>query len=103
LFGVAIGAAGVLRLDMTACTGANSYLVFLFNSNGLFRLSYRLAPDQTCPDTNEAAQQIYARYIRLGGGVAFSARYRTGNTQVVDITDPTADTVVPIRWHQGTN
>jgi hypothetical protein len=103
LFGVPIAAAGALRLDMTACTGANSYLVFLFKSNGLFRMSYRLTADKTCPDTDEAAQQIYAHFVPLRQSVAYSVRYRTGATQVVDITDPAADYLVPIRWRQGAN
>jgi hypothetical protein len=100
-FGVPIRAAGALRMDVSACTGATSYLVFLFKANGLFRLSYRLTPDKTCTDTNEAARQIFARYIPLGPSVAYSVRYRTGKTQVVDITDPAADTLVPVRWRQG--
>jgi hypothetical protein len=103
LFGVPIAAAGTLRLDMTACTGVNSYLVFLFKTNGLFRLSYRLTADKACPDTNEAAQQIYAHFVPLRQSVAYSVRYRTGATQVVDITDPASDYLVPIRWHQGAN
>jgi hypothetical protein len=102
-FGVPIRAVGALRMGLTACTGEGSYLVFLFTANGLFRLSYRLVPDKSCADTNEAAQQIYAHFVPLGRDVAFSARYRTGKAQVVDITDPAADTVVPIRWNQGGN
>jgi hypothetical protein len=102
-FGVQMGSVGVLRLDLTACTGGGSYLVFLFNTNGLFRISYRLAADEICPDTNEAAQQIFARYVSLGRGVAASTRYRTGQTHVVDITDPTAGALIPVRWRQGDN
>lgn len=100
-FRIPIGTAGVLRMGMTACTGNGSYLVFLFNTNGLFRMSYRLVADRACPDTNEAAQQIFARYVPLGRGIALSVRYRTGKAQVVDITDPAADYLTPIRWHQG--
>jgi hypothetical protein len=103
MFGVPIASAGALRVDLTACTGTASYVVFLFKANGLFRISYRLTGDKTCPDTNDAAQQIFARYVPLRSAVTFSARYRTGRTQVVDITDPAADTLVPVRWHQGTN
>ncbi len=99
-FTTAINRAGPLRMDITACAGSSSYLVFLFTSNGLFRLSYRLAADRTCADTNEAAQQIFARYVPIGQTVAMSARYRTGQTQVVDVTDPTADSLAPTRWRQ---
>lgn len=100
-FGVPIGSAGPLRVGLTACTGAGSYVVFLFNPNGLLRISYRLAADRTCPDTNDAAQEIFSRYVPLGQRVAFSVRYRTVKTQVVDVTDPTAGYVMSVRWHQG--
>jgi hypothetical protein len=99
--GIPLAAAGTLRMDLTACTGTASYLVFLFNPNGLLRLSYRLAADKSCPDTNEAAQQIFSHYVPLGPRVAFSVRYRTGKTQVVDVTDPTAGYVMAVRWRQG--
>ncbi len=103
MFGIPISSAGALRMNLTACAGAGSYVVFLFKSDGLFRISYRLGADQTCTDTNEAAQQIFARYVPVGREVAFSVRYRTGRTQVVDITDPAAADVEPIRWLQGSN
>jgi len=103
MFGVPIAGAGALRMNLSACTGSGSYVVFLFKSNGLFRMSYRLAADKTCTDTNEAAQQIFARYVPIGREVAYSVRYRAGRTWVVDITDPAAEYLVPIRWHQGTN
>jgi hypothetical protein len=102
-FGIPIDRAGTLRMNLTACAGATSYLVFLFNGNGLFRLSYRLTADKTCADTNEAAQEIFARYVPIGQTVALSARYRTGKTQVVDVTDPTAGFLIPTRWGQGGN
>jgi hypothetical protein len=103
MFGIPIARAGALRMSLMACAGAGSYVVFLFKSAGLFRISYRLAADRTCTDTSEAAQQIFARYVPVGREVAYSVRYRTGRTQVVDITDPAADYLVPIRWHQGSN
>jgi hypothetical protein len=103
MFGIPIASAGALRMNLTACTGAGSYVVFLFKSNGLFRMSYRLAADKTCPDTNDAAQQIFARYVPIGREVAYSVRYRTGRTWVVDITDPAANYLMPIRWRQGVN
>lgn len=102
-FGAPIDRVGILRTGITACTGAASYLVFLFNGNGLFRLSYRLTPDRTCADTNEAAQEVFARYVPVGQTVALSVRYRTGKTQVVDVTDPTAGYLIPTRWGQGIN
>jgi hypothetical protein len=102
-FGVPIDAAGPLRMGMTACTGAGSYLVFLFRAQGFFRLSYRLIPDQTCTDTDPAAQQVFARFVPMGQKVALSVRYHVGKTQVVDITDATAGYLTPIRWRQGTN
>lgn len=98
--GVPIAAAGALAAS-AGCAGAGSYVVFLFNPNGLFRISFRLLPDQACPDTSKAAQEIYARYVPLSLNVAFSVRYRTGRADVVDITDPTLGYLLPVRWHQG--
>jgi hypothetical protein len=102
-FGVPIASAGALRMGLTACTGAGSYVVFLFNPNGLLRISYRLTADRSCADSNDAAQEIFARYVPLGQRVVFSVRYRTGKTQVVDVTDPTAGYVLAVRWRQGLN
>jgi hypothetical protein len=102
-FGTPIAGAGSLRMDATACTGATSYLVFLFGGRGLFRLSYRLTADKDCADTNAAAREIFGRYVTIGQTVALSVRYRTGKTEVVDITDPTAGYLIPIRWRQGGN
>ena len=102
-FGVPIDRAGSLRMDVTACTGAASYVVLLFSRQGLFRLSYRLTADKGCADTNEAAQTIFARYVPLNQSVAMSGRYRTGKTEVVDVTDPTAGYLIPTRWRQGMN
>jgi hypothetical protein len=102
-FGMPIDRAGSLRMDLTACAGATSYLVFLFSDKGLFRLSYRLTADTNCTDTNQAVQQIFARYVPIDQTVAISARYHTGKTDVVDITDPTARYLAPIRWRQGVN
>lgn len=101
--GVPIGSAGVLRLGMTGCAAPASYVVFLFTAKGLFRMSYRLLADKVCQDTNDAAQQIFARYVPIGQNVALSARYRAGKTEIVDITDPTAGYLIPVRWRQGGN
>lgn len=102
-FGVPLDRAGPLRMDPTGCTGAASYLVLLFTSQGLFRLSYRLIADKSCPDTNEAAQSIFARFVPITQAVVMSARYRTGNAQVVDVTDPTVGYMAPVRWRQVSN
>jgi hypothetical protein len=90
-------------MDPTGCTGAGSYLVLLFTSNGLFRLSYRLTADRDCADTNEAAQAIFARFVPITQAVAMSTRYRTGNAQVVDVTDPTVAYMASVRWRQVSN
>jgi hypothetical protein len=102
-FGVPLERAGTLRMGLAECAGAGSYVVLLFTGNGLFRLSYRLTADRTCTDTNAAAQAIFARYVTIGETVALSVRYRTGATQVVDVTDPTAGYLIPTRWHQEIN
>jgi hypothetical protein len=100
---VPIDRAGVLRMDLTACAGNASAIILLFTGKGLFRLSYRLTGDRKCPDTNEAAQEIFARYVPIGQTVAMSMRYRAGKTQVIEITDPLADLLAPIRWREGMN
>jgi hypothetical protein len=102
-FGTPIDRSGALRMDVTACSGATSYIVFLFSSRGLFRLSYRLTADKGCADTNEAARELFARYVPIGQTVALSVRYHTGKTEVVDITDPTSGYLIPTRWRQGLN
>jgi hypothetical protein len=102
-FGMSIDRAGSLRMDLTACPGTSSYLVFLFTAKGLFRLSYRLIADKGCADTNEAAQAIFARYVTIGDSVATSVRYQTGRASVVDITDPNAGYLTPLRWRQVVN
>jgi hypothetical protein len=102
-FGVPLERAGTLRMGLTECAGAASYLVLLFTSNGLFRLSYRLIADRTCTDTDAAAQAIFGRYVPIGETVALSVRYRTGATQVVDVTDPTSGYLIPTRWRQEIN
>jgi hypothetical protein len=99
-FGIPISRAGPLRMDIAACPGGASDLVFLFIRNGLFRMSYRLTGDQRCLDTDEAARQIFGRYVTMGQAVALSAHYRTGSTEVVDVTDPAAGYLMPIRWRQ---
>jgi hypothetical protein len=102
-FGVPLDRAGALRTGLTGCPGAASYVVLLFNDKGLFRLSYRLTADKTCTDTGQAAQSIFARYVPIDQGLALTIRYRTIRTQVVDVTDPTAGYLTPIRWHQAVN
>lgn len=99
--GVPMVSAGSLRMDVTACTGSGSYVALLFSQDGLFRLSYRLLTDKLCTDTHNAAQEIFARYVTMGQTVALSTRYRTGKTEVVDITDSTAGYLIPTRWRQG--
>lgn len=101
-FGVPMGAAGKLRMQATACAGAGSHIIFLFSPQGLFRVSYRLLVDKNCVDANDAAREIFSQYVPLGKTVALSVRYRTGKTQVVDVTDPAAGYLIPNRWRGGT-
>ncbi|HEY0185722.1 MAG TPA: hypothetical protein VGC09_23205 [Rhodopila sp.] len=101
-FGVPIARSGALHIAGAACLGDASYVVFLFNTRGLFRLSYRLVADNGCVDTDTAAQMIFARYVPIGQSVALSMRYRAGNTDVVDLTDPTAGSLILTRWRPET-
>jgi hypothetical protein len=99
-FWVRVDDAGPLRMGSQGCTGAGSYLVFLFTNKGLFRLSYRLVPDKACPSVNETARDIFARCVTIGSRVALSVHYHTGSAEVVDVTDPGASFLIPVRWYQ---
>ncbi len=88
-----------LRAGTTACLGVDSYIVFLFQQRGLFRISYRLAPDATCPNVGDAAADIFGRYVSIATDIAQSAHYRAGPLEIVDISDPTAASyLVATRW-----
>jgi hypothetical protein len=87
-----------LRAGIKSCAGANSYVVFLFREPGLFRVSYRLVPDLSCPDPSPATADVFARYLQVGRRIALTAHYVSGGVQIVDISDPTADTLLPVRW-----
>jgi hypothetical protein len=82
----------------TACAGAGSYVVFLFRDRGLFRISWRLLPDEQCASTRAAAQEIYARYLAIDGSAALASHYLAGKAEVVEVTDPRVDYLVPYRW-----
>jgi hypothetical protein len=99
-FFVPFAEAGSLQAGTTRCAGDGSYVVFLFNQTALFRISYRLVPDKTCPSVRETARDIFARYITIGETVTLTSRYHTGSAEVVDITDPSASFLIPVRWYQ---
>ena len=99
-FWVPFNEAGPLQAGTKRCAGDGSYVVFLFNQTALFRLSYRLVPDQSCPSVKETARDIFGRYITIGETVTLTSRYHTGTAEVVDITDPSASFLIPIRWYQ---
>jgi hypothetical protein len=100
-FWTRLAGAQDLQTGLASCAGANSYIVFLFRTRGLFRLSYRFVPDATCPDPAPAVADIFARYLLLGSDVAVAVHYSSGGVQVVDITDPTADYMIPLRWRNN--
>ena len=87
-----------LRDGVTGCFGANSYIVFLFRSRGLFRVSWRLVADATCPSIRPAAEEIFARFLALDQAAALTAHYRPNKAEVVEITDPGASYLIPFRW-----
>ncbi len=99
-FYVPFNDAGVLTVGTKRCAGDGSYVVFLFNQTALFRISYRLVPDKACPSVKETARDIFARYIIVGETVTLTGRYHTGSAEVVDITDPNASFLIPVRWYQ---
>ena len=87
-----------LRDGVRGCAGTNSYVVFLFSDRGLFRISWRLIPDETCPSTREAAESLYARYLAIDRAAAIAAHYRAGSAEAVEVTDPSAGYLMPYRW-----
>lgn len=99
-FYVPFNDAGPLKAGTQRCAGDGSYVVFLFSQAALFRLSYRLVPDKACPSVKETARDIFARYITIGETVSLTSRYHTGSAEVVDITDPSASFLIPVRWYQ---
>jgi hypothetical protein len=92
--------AGALRAPVTACFGEPSNVVLLFRDNALFQISWRFLPDQSCSDTQDAAEQLYAPYVLLTATLAVSTRYRAGSAEVVDVADPSAEPPNAQRWRE---
>lgn len=99
-FWVRLGKGRVLGATIDSCVGEASYLVLLFRARGLFRISYRLIPDSTCPSVADAASAIMAHYVRIDPEIALAMHYRNGNADVVDIVDPGSGHLRTIRWQQ---
>jgi hypothetical protein len=95
-----IGKNGALNAGINSCVGETSYLVFLFRSRGLFRISYRLIPDRACPSVADAATAVMAHFTTIDPTLALAMHYRNGNAQVVDIVDPGSGHLRTIRWQQ---
>lgn len=91
-------AVPALREGLTGCVGANSHAVFLFRNSGLFRISWRLLPDADCPSPVAAAEGLFARYLAIDAAASVATHYHTGKADVVEITDPQADLLLPVRW-----
>jgi hypothetical protein len=89
------------RARLGGCVGNASYVAFLFTQNGLFRLSFRLLPDAACTSVAEAARDLFARYVPIGPDIALSVHYPSAPAEVVDITDPTATLLTPVRWRMS--
>ncbi|HVZ10328.1 hypothetical protein [Rhodopila sp.] len=87
--------------DLQGCTGTESYAAFLFVRRHLFRISFRLIPDAACPSVSDAAAGLFARYVGLSTDLVLSVRYRSTPAEVVDITDPTETSLIPIRWRMS--
>lgn len=87
-----------LRSGINGCMGANSYIVFLFHNRALFRISWRLLPDNDCASARTAAEDIYARYLTIDRAAALATHYRPGKAEAVEITDPNAGYLIPYRW-----
>ncbi len=88
-----------LRMGAKGCAGADSYVVFLFQSRGLFRMSLRLVPDVACPHPAAAALEIFGRFVSLATEVTIAEHYRAGSMEIIDVTDPTALSALrAVRW-----
>jgi hypothetical protein len=87
-----------LHTGATACAGDESYIVFMFKTRGLFRISYRLMPSAVCPRTAEVLGQIFGRFVSMTTDIAYSVHYRAGPLDVLDITDATAGYMLSTRW-----
>ena len=88
----------ILRGRSDSCVGADSYVVFLFRAEGLFRISYRLIPDLGCTDQTDSTQFLFQRFVGLATDVAVSVHYKVREADVIDVTDPALSYMVPIRW-----
>ena len=91
------------RDRISHCIGQSSYVAFQFTARGLFRISFRLIPDAACPNVAQAALDLFARYMSIGPNIALSVHYATLDAAVVDITDPTASFLIPVRWRMSAN
>jgi hypothetical protein len=80
------------------CVGAQSYVVFFFRNAHLFRISWRLLPDDACPSPRAAAEDLYAKWLEIDRSVALTTHYAPNQAEVVEATDPAVDELVPIRW-----
>jgi hypothetical protein len=89
------------RDRLGGCVGNGSYAAFLFTELGLFRLSFRLMPDTACASVTKAALDLFARYVPIGPDIALSVHYLSAPAEVVDITDPTATQLAPVRWRMS--
>ncbi|MDR3535919.1 MAG: hypothetical protein P4L71_05415 [Acetobacteraceae bacterium] len=97
-FWIKLAGSRELSGGIASCTGANSYIVFLFRDHSLFRMSYRFLPDADCPDPSQAVQAVFARYSAIARDVALTVHYRNGHTEVVDVTDPGSRELLSTRW-----
>src|SRR6185312_3260534 len=97
-FWVRLDATRQPRDGVDGCAGANSHVVFLFRNRALFRISWRLLPDAACPSPHDAAEDIFARFLAIDGALLVASHYRAGRAEVVEITDPGVDYLMPYRW-----
>ncbi len=97
-FWVRFDATQELKDGINSCVGATSYIVFMFRQRGLFRISWRMPEDAGCPSTRAAAEDILGRFLAIDRSAALTIHYRAGNAEVVEITDPNADYLLPYRW-----
>lgn len=97
-FWVRFSAAPAPHPRVENCAGSSSYVVFFFRNRRLFRISWRLLADETCASPRAAAEDIYASWLSIDRRTAFVTHYSPNQAEVVEVTDPGANDLIPIRW-----
>lgn len=97
-FSIAMSQAGNLRPAIVSCFGATSSIVFQFDADRLYTMSFRFTRDTACPDAANAADDLYQRLLAIPFAAMSSSHYRAGDIDVVDAWDPMVNSVIRRYW-----